>query len=243
MGRLPSWRAGCGLAAAWALMAVGLTAMTLVSLATLRVGVDRWFPPLARALARGALAAMGVHVVVRSGAERLAGRRARICVINHSSQLDILVIGSLLPDGVTVVAKKEMLFVPFIGLGFVAFKFVLIDRARRDRAQRSLEEAGQRIRDRAATVVIAPEGTRSRTGDLGPFKMGAFHLALHTQAPVVPVVLRGCAALQPMGAVAPRPGTVTVDVLEEIPTDGWSEDDLKVRRDHLHALYVGELSG
>jgi putative phosphoserine phosphatase/1-acylglycerol-3-phosphate O-acyltransferase len=144
---------------------------------------------------------------------------------------------------VTVVVKREFLFVPFMGLAMFAFNFVMIDRKDRERAKRSMQGAAERINKRAASVIIAPEGTRSSTGELGPFKMGAFHLALATKAPIVPIVLRGCSKLQPLGRWIPARGVVTVDILPEIATDDWDEEGLKARRDELREVYVDALKG
>ena len=228
--------------AGWTVLTVTITAMTIVALATLRIGLDRWFPPVARGVAKIVLRLLGVRVHLRCGAEHLAGRHARILTINHSSQLDLFVIGSIMPAAVTVIVKREFMFVPILGLGFIAFDFVMIDRKNRQAAERSLRQAADRVRKRGATVIIAPEGTRSLTGDLGAFKMGAFHLAQHTGAPIIPIVVRGARELQPMGTWVPRPGVVYLDVLPPIPTDGWTAETLKERRDDLHALYVSELS-
>ncbi len=243
MPRLHPLRAAWIVVAAWTVLAVTVSTMTVVSLVTFRVGLDRWFPPAARAVTRIVLGIVGVRVEIRSGAEHLAGRRARIVTINHSSQVDLFVIGSIMPAAVTVVVKKEFIWVPFLGLGFFAFDFVMINRKNREAAERSLLRAANRVKKRGATVIIAPEGTRSRDGELGPFKMGAFHLALHTGAPIVPIVVRGAAKRQPMGAWIPTPGLVTLDILPPIPTtEGWAAETLKERRDELRELYAAELA-
>lgn len=242
MPRIHPLRALSTWVAAWTALGLTVTAMTIFSLVTLRIGLDRWFPPAARWVARLLLKIIRVKVVVRSGAEHLAGRQPRVMTLNHSSQLDVFVIGSILPAACTVIAKKEFIFVPFLGVGFLAFDFVMLDRKNRGAAERSLRGAAERIKKRGATVVIAPEGTRSRDGELGPFKMGAFHVALHTAAPIVPVIVRGAKELQPMGAWLPVPGTVTLDILPPIPTDAWTPDTLKQHRDSLRELYERELT-
>lgn len=240
--RIHPLRAAWTVIAGWTALGVTVTAMTILSLVTLRIGLDGWFAPAARGVARLILRIIGVKVEIRSGAEHLAGRTPRIVLINHSSQLDLFVIGSIMPAAVTVVVKKEFVWIPILGAGFFAFDFVLIDRKDREAAERSLKRAAKRIKKRGATVIIAPEGTRSVGGELGPFKMGAFHLALHTGAPIIPVIVRGCRDLQPMGTWIPRPGAVTLDVLPPIATDDWTSETLKDRRDELRDLYLRELS-
>jgi putative phosphoserine phosphatase/1-acylglycerol-3-phosphate O-acyltransferase len=77
------------------------------------------------------------------------------------------------------------------------------------------------------SVFVAPEGTRSPTPVLGPFKTGAFHVAFDAGAPVVPIVIRNAYELMPGAAKTIRPGRVDVAVLEPIETDGWSRETMR----------------
>jgi 1-acyl-sn-glycerol-3-phosphate acyltransferase len=86
----------------------------------------------------------------------------------------------------------------------------------------SIDEAGQRIHD-GISVLIFPEGTRTRDGSLGPFKKGGFHLAIKAGVPIVPVALRGTRELMPAGSLLLRSGTMTVIIGEPIATLGLSD--------------------
>ena len=245
VGRRPdaprgAWRLVRGsvlLGLAWLLLGVVLTGLTLFALLTFRIGVRAYFHHIARFCTRMVLLVAGVEVRVVNP-ERLAGRRTRLVAFNHASQLDLFVCGSLLPPYGTPVVKRELLWVPFLGLAFVAFKAVIVDRSDLSRAKRSLAEAARRLREERATVFITPEGTRSRDGHLGPFKMGLFHLAAEAHAPIIPAVLRGARECQPMGTIIPHPGVVEVELLPEIPTDDFRPDNLREKRDELRALYL-----
>ncbi|MHC4838755.1 MAG: lysophospholipid acyltransferase family protein, partial [Planctomycetota bacterium] len=89
---------------------------------------------------------------------------------------------------------------------------------------------------------IAPEGTRSRKGGLQRFKMGAFHLALQTGAPIVPSIMRGVAELNPMGSLIVRSGTVRIDFLEPIRPDGWTRQELHRHAEEVRAVFLRYLS-
>jgi 1-acyl-sn-glycerol-3-phosphate acyltransferase len=105
---------------------------------------------------------------------------------------------------------------------------------RRDRVQaiRALEHFGDVVRQDNSTIVIFPEGTRSPTGELLPFKKGAFMLALHTHVDIVPTVVAGSRAILKKGDWRVHSGRIILRFGEPIPTVGYDEDN----RDHLIAL-------
>ena len=233
-------RGGLRLALAWTVVAVGVSLAIVVALLTLRIRSEAWFHLVARGIGRTVLRLGGIRLRVVNG-ERLAGRRTRILAINHSSQLDMLVFGAIMPPYGTALVKREFLFVPFFGWAFVVFKLLVVDRGDREKAKRSVARAARRLREQRATVFIAPEGTRSRDGTLGPFKMGLFHLAAEVHVPIVPAIIRGAAECQPLGTYIPSPGTVEIELLPEVPTDDYREDNLHEKRDELRALFLREL--
>ena len=144
-------------------------------------------------------------------------------------------------DHDTVVAKKEFAKIPFIGGAMKALEFVLIDRKDRAKAKESLEEAARFVQDHGMGVWIAPEGTRSRQGGLQDFKLGPFHLALATGAPLVPAIMRGVDAVAPMGSFFFRPGTVRLDFLPPIPVDDWPGSDLRARVRGVREVFLDYL--
>jgi len=228
------------LAAGWIFVTVSLVLTSLFVLLTLRIGLDRYLHRVTRFVAGGVLRLGGIHLRMKGG-ERIAERRMRLISLNHSSQLDLFIIAAILPPGGTGIAKREIYRIPVLGLAFFAFDVPTVDRDDAEAARLSLAAAAERIRRRRASVFVAPEGTRSPDGRLGPFKMGLFHLAAQTGAPIVPLVIRGAARCQPRGAILPIPGVVEVELLPEIDTTGWSEVDLHDKRDELRALYQAAL--
>src|SRR5262249_25621169 len=134
----------------------------------------------------------GVRLEVYGG-EHLATRPA-VFLFNHQSQLDVLILAKLLHGGFTGVAKKELARSPGFGLMFRLADVAFVDRHDHDQAVKALGPAVQKLRD-GISLVIAPEGTRSPTPALGPFKKGAFHVAMEAGVPIVPIVIRNSGEL------------------------------------------------
>jgi putative phosphoserine phosphatase/1-acylglycerol-3-phosphate O-acyltransferase len=182
-----------------------------------------------------ALALAGVKLEV-TGAEHLWSHRPAVFVFNHQSSLDVPIIGSLIRQDLTGVAKKEAARDPrFAPIGYVT-DIVYIDRANSRQARAALQPAVERLRG-GTSIAIAPEGTRSPTPRLGRFKKGAFHLAMQAGVPIVPVVIRNAGDLMWRGSFVIRPGTVDVAVLEPIPTDDWTVKTMRGRIEELHERY------
>lgn len=186
-----------------------------------------------------ALRAAGVRLDV-DGLERLEAARPAIVVANHQSALDPLILACLLRKDFTVVAKREARFDPRALLGTALLDPVFIDRGNSEEARASLAAVGERIRG-GTSLLIFPEGTRSPTPVLGPFRKGAFHLAAQTGAPVVPVVVHNAYDLFPKQATVIRPGTVRVTVLE--PRRDWHPDTLNEQVQELHGAFERVLGG
>jgi len=121
---------------------------------------------------------------------RFEGNQPIIIMSNHSSLYDIPLIYTALPGSIRMLTKKELFSVPIWGLGLKASEFVSVDRDNRRKAIEDLETARKKM-ESGLILWIAPEGTRSRSGNLGTFKKGGFMLALRTGALIVPVGIRG----------------------------------------------------
>lgn len=163
------------------------------------------------------------------GFERIPTDETFVVMSNHRSLYDIPVLFQAFPRTLRMVTKAELFRVPVWGQAMRAAGFIEVDRKNRRRAIESLRAARATL-DSGVNVWIAPEGTRSRTGELGRFKMGGFMLALETGRRIVPVVLRGTENILPAdGALVQRGAHVTVDFGEPIDTAGFGSE----RRDEL----------
>lgn len=186
-----------------------------------------------------ALALAGVELRV-TGAENLWARRPAVFIFNHQSAVDVAVLGSLVRRDLTGVAKKELSRDPVFALIGYVVDIAYVDRANSAQARAALEPAVDKLRS-GVSIVIAPEGTRSPTRRLGPFKKGAFHLAVQGGVPIVPIVIRNAGDVLWRGSVLIRPGTIDVAVLPPIATEDWTVDELGARVDEVRELYLETL--
>jgi 1-acyl-sn-glycerol-3-phosphate acyltransferase len=145
-----------------------------------------------------------------------------VFVPNHQSHLDILLLLALLPGRTRFAAKRELWRHPVMAAILDTLGMVPIDRERPEGSVEHLNRAASS----GDSFVIFPEGTRSRDGQLLPFKKGAFVLAIAAGLPVVPVTMRGTRRLMPRGSrMTVVPGDVEIVIDEPIPTSGLGYDD------------------
>jgi 1-acyl-sn-glycerol-3-phosphate acyltransferase len=161
------------------------------------------------------------------GQDRVPPGRAYVYMSNHQSHLDIPMLYATLPSPtIRMLAKRELFQIPIWGQGLRAAEFVEVDRGNHARAVASIEHAARLIRD-GVSIYLAPEGTRTKTGALGPLKKGGFHLAMQTATPIVPVAVDGTYAILPTGARSMRTGQpVHVTIGAPIAVEGKALPDL-----------------
>jgi len=186
------------------------------------------------------LAIAGVDVKVIQGAEHLWGPRPAVFIFNHTSKMDAFVAMKLLRENFTGVAKAEAKSVPVFGQLFQAAGMAFIERGNTAQALDALAPVVEKLRS-GTSIVLSPEGTRTPTPRLGPFKKGAFHMAMQGGVPIVPMLFRGVDAVQWRGAQVVRPGTVEVVVLPPVDTSGWRGETVDEHRDAVRALMLDTL--
>jgi putative phosphoserine phosphatase/1-acylglycerol-3-phosphate O-acyltransferase len=170
------------------------------------------------------------------GEENLWARRPAVFIFNHQSALDAILMVKLLRRDLTGIGKKEIKRNPIFGPVFTAAGIVFVDRANSAKAIAALEPAVDALRE-GRSLVIAPEGTRSRTPRLGRFKKGAFHMAMQAGVPIVPVVFRNVLDALPRDALVVRPATIEAVVLPPVDTSHWTPEGLDAEIEALHARY------
>jgi 1-acyl-sn-glycerol-3-phosphate acyltransferase len=192
----------------------------------------------AKLQARTLIRLCGVRVRVR-GLDRLAGG-PYVFTPNHQSHFDIAALLGYLPGCNRFAAKREMFDEPVLGAVLRTMGMIPVDR---DDPLSSIERLNQLTLD-GFSVIIFPEGTRSRDGALLPFKKGPFVAAIHLGVPVVPVVCKGTTHIMPKGKyLSILPGEAEVAVLDPIPTAGMSYDDRDRLRDLVRERIAAELRG
>jgi putative phosphoserine phosphatase/1-acylglycerol-3-phosphate O-acyltransferase len=171
------------------------------------------------------------------GEEHLWSHRPAVFIFNHQSALDAVLMVKLIRRDVTGVGKKEIRSNPIFGPLFGAAGVVFVDRANTRKAIEALKPAVDALRE-GRSLVIAPEGTRSRTPRLGRFKKGAFRMAMQAGVPIVPVVFRNVLDAMPRDALIVRPATVEAVVLPPVDTSDWTLESLDDEIAAIRAQYV-----
>jgi 1-acyl-sn-glycerol-3-phosphate acyltransferase len=179
------------------------------------------------------------------GLEHLQHDRAAVYAVNHTSNVEPPILfdalSSLFPK-LRVLYKAELRKLPVLVRAFDLAGFVPLERANRDQSLPAIDRAAQALRD-GYSFLIFPEGTRSRDGELLPFKKGGFIMAVQAQAPVVPVAIAGARAAMRKGSPWIRPVTVTVRLAPPIETTGLNVNDRDVLigrvRDEVARLLKG----
>ena len=189
-------------------------------------GVFRWkrgMYAMGHAGVRLALASVGIRYQV-TGLDQVPRDRAVVFCSNHQSNVDPPVLFEALHPQLHVLYKAELRRFPLMRTVFDVGGFVAIERGNRDRAMASISRGAEALRA-GRSFLIFPEGTRSRTGDLLPFKKGGIIMAIEAQAPLVPVAIQGGRGAMRKGSAIVRPTSVTVRVGKPIETAGLTVSD------------------
>jgi 1-acyl-sn-glycerol-3-phosphate acyltransferase len=177
-----------------------------------------------RRWARFLLACAGTEVVLEN-AGVIDPDRPQILVANHVSWFDVLALAAALPGRYLFVAKRELEKIPLFAHAARSCGHIFIDRRDRNRAVESLETARERLDEESPTIIMFPEGTRSPTGALQPFKKGAFVLAIQTGVDIVPAAISGSREVMRKHSLLIRPGTIRVRFGDPIHVAGLDLDD------------------
>jgi 1-acyl-sn-glycerol-3-phosphate acyltransferase len=175
-----------------------------------------------------------------AGRERLALRPA-VFVFNHQSGADPFLLCAVLRRDFVGIAKAEIRKNPLLGPAFAFADTVFVDRGDHAHSVAALAPAIETLRSGLA-ILIAPEGTRSRSYEVGAFKKGGFWIAMAARAPIVPIVVHNARDVLPKGGWLMRSATVRVSVLEPIETRSWTPADLDARVAGVRERFVAALA-
>lgn len=213
-----------------ALLAVPLALLVSPRLANLRVAVTwgrilAWLAP--------------VRVVVE-GLDRIDPGQSYVVVANHQSQFDIPVIYGWIGLDLRWVAKAELSRIPFVAAGCRAIGHIFINRTDPDQARKAINRAVGRLKPGTGLMFFA-EGTRSLTGELLPFKKGAFRVAVDQQLPILPVTVIGTRDVLPSKSLRIRPGRVRLIVHAPQETAGMATESIGELRRRCHSIVASAL--
>ncbi len=192
---------------------------------------------LAPLISRAALAIAGVRFSTENHNGEAIPSPA-VFIINHSSTLDMLTILAMGLPRIRFVAKWQFQYNPiFLILGRLTGQ-VFIRREQSENAVKTLQKNVKRIRRQRLSVLMAPEGSRKHPGIIGPFKKGAFRMAMDLNYPVVPIYLEGNRELSSGGFLATKPGKCKAHIHPPIDTSDWKPDTLEDYISQVRSLYL-----
>ncbi len=175
---------------------------------------------VARIWARWILRVSGIKVGVR-GAANMDPDASCIFMCNHQSNFDIPALLAHLDSQFRWIAKAELFKIPIFGQAMARAGYISIDRSDRKSAFESLNRAARIIRN-GVSVMIFPEGTRSHTGAILPFKKGGFILAVDSGVPLIPLIIHGTRAIMPKSTLRIRPGSVQIEIRPPIDASAYA---------------------
>lgn len=184
----------------------------------------RWQHACARGWSWLILKTSGIRVRAE-GLENMEPNRTTIYCANHPSAMDIPILLVTLRVQFRFLAKRPLFHIPFLGWHLRRSGHIPVDRERPREAMQSLDQASQKIRE-GRSVVLFPEGHRSRDGQMLPFKAGSFYLAIRAGVPIVPITLNGTRAVLKPDSHHVRSGKVEVILHSPIPTAGLTLDEV-----------------
>jgi 1-acyl-sn-glycerol-3-phosphate acyltransferase len=177
---------------------------------------------IARIWAKAILVVSRIRVTV-NGLANIDPAGFYIYMSNHQSNFDIPVLLAHIPGQFRWLAKAELFRIPIFGRAMRGAGYISIDRFNRSSAFESISEAAEKIKQ-GVSVMIFPEGTRSKDGRIRPFKKGGFVLAVDAGVPIVPIIIRGTRPIMAKGNLRIRPGEVNLNIKKPIATAGYSRD-------------------
>ncbi len=195
---------------------------TILSIFALIAGlVDRSFTLyfiISKIFSKGILLIGGVKLKI-TGFENFNRKGTYVFVSNHSSQFDIPALQFGIPQKFSIVYKKELGKIPLFGWQMSIGPYIMIDRQNMESALKSIEHAKKMMTGKNISVLLFAEGTRSKTGEVQPFKRGAFYLASRVGFPIVPVTVSGTEKILPKGKLKIKSGTINIHFDKPIPTE------------------------
>ncbi|WP_349271256.1 HAD-IB family hydrolase/lysophospholipid acyltransferase family protein [Mycolicibacterium parafortuitum] len=200
-----------------------------------RTGVNFFTSMFGRTL----LDTVGINLNVL-GEENLTAQRPAVFLFNHRNQADPLIAGRLVKDNFTSVGKKELENDPIVGTIGKILDAAFIDREDTTKAVEGLKKVEELAR-KGLSILIAPEGTRLDTTEVGEFKKGPFRIAMSVGIPIVPIVIRNAEVIAARDSSTFNPGTVDVVVYPPIPVDDWTQQNLPERIEEVRQLYLDTL--
>lgn len=201
----------------------------LVTIVAITIGLyGQWLEKFIRFWSR-LLCYVALCPVKVEGLENIDPKKQYIFAPNHQGMFDIFVIYGFLPNRFAWIMKKELMIIPFVGTACKKVGHISIDRSSPVKAMESIAEAEKTLSERGSSIVIFPEGTRTRTGEVGRLKGGAFKMAYDLDFEIAPVTISGSFEVMPKGSYWINPHSITVKYHKPLRYEEGPEFITKVR--------------
>ena len=181
----------------------------------------------------------GLELAVK-GEEHLWEKRPAVFILNHQSSVDMFVAAKLIRKDAVGIAKKELKSMPIIGQLLQASGVIFIDRKDKEKAIEAMKPAVEALQNNTS-IIIFPEGTRSKDKTLGAFKKGAFHLAMQAGVPLIPIILRNASDAMPNGGALFRAAAIEIKVLPPVSTKQWTKANMDRNIEKIRNEFLTEL--
>ena len=159
------------------------------------------------------------------GRQNIDPKTSYVFVANHQGAYDIFSLYGFLGHNFKWMMKSSLAKIPFVGYACRSSGHIFVDRTNANSIRQSMDKARKQL-SRGMSLVVFPEGSRSRTGRIGAFKRGAFFLATELSLPVVPITIDGAYNILPRSTAFPRPGRITLTIHKPIEPDSEGHHDL-----------------
>lgn len=220
----------------WAPVLLIATLLTaLVTAIGCILGGERWFAYYPGMLWSRLFCIVSLCPVRVKGKEKLNKKQSYIFVANHQGAYDIFLVYGYLGQHIKWVMKKELAKIPFVGYACRKAGFIFVDNSSPKAAVKTIEEAKSRLKN-GTSIVIFPEGSRTRTGKMRVFKKGAYQMALDLHLPIVPITINGPFDVMPIDSIRLNPHKMEMTIHDPIPTQDLQADDLRQAATNIRSL-------
>ena len=180
----------------------------------------------------------GIKLTVE-GLENVDASRPYIFLMNHIGMYDIPAAFIAIPQTGRFIAKKELFKIPLLATGMRLAGILKIDRGNSTEARKTLDKAVETIKN-GCSVIIFPEGTRSKTNEIQPFKKGGFIMAIQGKIPILPAVISGTQYIVPKGSGLVKTGKIKIKFMPEISTDNYTYEKRNELVKKVRAIMVAK---
>ncbi|MEQ9091017.1 MAG: lysophospholipid acyltransferase family protein [Balneola sp.] len=161
-----------------------------------------------------------------------------IFIFNHCSTLDIPAVLMLALERFRIVIKWELQYIPFFFIIGRLTGQVFIKRSNKEHAIATLQKTYDRLKKNNLNLILAPEGSRKHKGKIGPFKKGAFRMAIDLGYPIVPIYFDGNDRLSKGGSLMAKQGEITATIHPQIDTSSWKIDTIDEHIEEVRSMYL-----